>query len=626
MKIILLHSDFVEFEPKKEAIKEPEKVEKKKSRIEECLVVLSSVEKKDEGSLQAIVKKFVENVEDVAKQIKVKRIVIYPWVHLSNDPSSPSAALEVFKEAEKLLKKQFEVKRAPFGWYKEFSIKCKGHPLAELSREITAEKEEVSQALKAEEKLESEWFILTTDGKLHKIEMKDKKIMGFDFSKYKNLEKMVLYEMAKSRDVKEEPPHVKLMRKLELVDYEEGSDPGNLRYPPKGRMVKALLEELVTREVLKYGAMEIEAPIMYDYEHPSLKSYLNRFPARQYTIVTPNKKVFLRFAACFGQFLMLHDAVVSYKQMPIRMYELTRYSFRVEKSGELVGLKRLRAFTMPDCHAFCMDMKQAKEEMMKRLELAKNIQNSIGLNFSNDFEFAIRVVKPFWDEHKDHVINLVKNFGKPALIEMWNKQFFYFVLKYEWNFVDASEKASCLTTDQIDIENGERYNLKYVDKDGKEKHPLILHLSPSGAIERVMYALLEKAYLEQKAGKVPQLPLWLSPTQIRLCTVSHQFNEFAEKLANSIEKNNIRIDIDDRDETISRKIRDAESEWIPIILVIGEKEKSKSKFIARIRGTKEMKEMNEKELIEYVNKKTRGMPFRPLPMSKLISQRPKFIG
>ena len=127
-----------------------------------------------------------------------------------------------------------------------------------------------------------------------------------------------------------------------------------------------MLEKYVTSEVKKYGALEVETPIMYDSNHPSLASYLNRFPARQYIVNSDNKNLFLRFSACFGQFLMLHDSIISHKQLPVKLYELTRYSFRREKSGELVGLRRLRAFTMPDCHALCRNIEESKSEILKR--------------------------------------------------------------------------------------------------------------------------------------------------------------------------------------------------------------------------------------------------------------------
>ena len=144
------------------------------------------------------------------------------------------------------------------------------------------------------------------------------------------------------------------MKKLAIADYEPASDAGNMRFYPNGRLMKSLIERYVTDKVMEYGGFEVETPIMYDSHHPSMESYFHRFPARQYSIDSEGKHLFLRFAACFGQFLMAKDFQLSYKNLPLKLYEFTRYSFRREQSGELVGLRRLRAFTMPDCHAMCV--------------------------------------------------------------------------------------------------------------------------------------------------------------------------------------------------------------------------------------------------------------------------------
>src|SRR3989442_248284 len=139
--------------------------------------------------------------------------------------------------------------------------------------------------------------------------------------------------------------------------------------------------------------MEVESPVMYDFEHPALKSYLNRFPARQYVVQTPNKKTFLRFSACFGQFLIMKDMVISYKQLPLSLYELTRYSFRAEQRGELAGLRRLRAFTMPDCHALCADVEQAKTQFMVRFEVARKLLEDFGFSMPDDFDVGMCVTQ-----------------------------------------------------------------------------------------------------------------------------------------------------------------------------------------------------------------------------------------
>jgi len=631
MKLLLIHSDYLEYEAKK-ATKMAEDIpeEKMSGRAEETLVAFFTVEKEDEGKVNAVASKAVDAIAETAEKVQTDSISLYPYAHLSASLSDPETGKAAAAEMERLLlDKGFEVLRSPFGWYKSFKISCKGHPLSELSREIRVTGEgqagdaELSDAVKAEEKAESKWFVLDLDGGLHPLTLENNSVKGYKFGERKGLKAFSQYEMAKSRAAKKEPPHVALMQRLELVDYEPGSDPGHFRYFPKGRMVKSLLERYVTTRVKETGGMEIETPIMYDFEHPSLKKYLHRFPARQYAIQTPDKRVFLRFAACFGQFLMLHDATISYKHLPIRLYEMTKYSFRVEQRGELAGLRRLRAFTMPDCHSFCADLDMAKAELEDRFELSRELISGVGFDVPNELEFAIRVTKEFWEQNREFITGLVRRWGKPALVEMWEGRFFYFVFKYEWNFVDALGKASALNTDQIDVENAERYGITYVGADGQQHHPLILHQSPSGGIERVMYAMLEKQHMVQQRGEKPMLPFWLTPTQLRLIPVTEDFTEDCRKLATSLP---FRVDVDDRGGKVGRKIRDAEKEWVPFILVYGEKEKGSDTLPVRVRATGQVEEFTLERLTEKLKQEQGNYPFESLPLPMMLSKRPIFRG
>jgi len=476
----------------------------------------------------------------------------------------------------------------------------------------------VSEAVKAEEKLKSQWYIMDVNGKLYDVGK-------FDFSKHPKLKTFAFYEKEKDRKSVKEPSHIALMKKLELVDYEPGSDSGNLRFYPKGRLIKKLLEEFVTDKVVEYGGVELETPIMYDMKHPTFERYLHKFPARQYQIVSDKKTFFLRFSACFGQFLIAHDAIISYKDLPLKLYELTRYSFRKEQTGELSGLRRLRAFTMPDVHAMCADLKQAKEEFKVRFDLSMNVLKGCDL-LPENYEMGLRVTKDFYEKNKKLLEELVKKFGKPVLLEVWAERKFYFLLKYDFNIIDSVGKAAALSTDQIDVENGERYNINFTDKDGKKKHPIILHCSPSGAIERVIYALLEMQAEKMKKGEVPDFPLWLSPTQIRLIPVSPEkhLNKCLE-LADEIFRQNIRVDIDDETETISKRVRQAEKEWVPYIVVIGEEELKSTKLKVRIRDKKETRAVSKEELINEIKEKTKGFPYKPLPLPRLLSKRPRFV-
>jgi len=621
LRILQLHSNFIEYKPIKKEVALAEECEKTEQRLEEVVVLFTSVE---EGDDDAVARKAMEETKSSLEKLKANRILIYPYAHLSSNLAKPADALKIVKEMERQAKEMgIEAYRTPFGWNKKFSLSIKGHPLAEQFRIVlpseVEEKEIVPEAVKAEEKLKSSWIIMQTDGKLTPVE-------EFDFAKHERLEKLARYEIAKVRAVQQIPPHVELMKRLEIADYEPASDPGNFRWYPKGSLIKSLLEQFVTRKVMEYGAMEVETPIMYDFQHPSLADYLNRFPARQYILKSDKKEFFLRFSACFGQFLMLHDTQFSYRQLPLKIYELTRYSFRREKSGELVGLRRLRAFTMPDCHAICADLDQAKKEFLVRFELCRKILHE-GLEFGKeDYELAVRFTKEFYEKNKDFITSLVKKNDKPALIELWKGRFFYFILKWEFNFVDNLDKASALSTDQIDIENAERYGITYTDEKGQKQYPLILHCSPSGAIERCVYAMLEKAYREKQKGNVPILPLWLAPTQVRIIPLSDKFVEDAEKIADEIERYQIRVDLDDRPLTLQKKIREAETEWVNYVLVIGQKELASGILPVRDRKARKIRRAKFQELVDEIKENVKDKPFKSSTLPRHLSQRPQFYG
>ena len=612
MRILQLHCDSIKYTPTKKEISVAEDIEPKTIQLDEVVVCFVAIEKNDDES---IAQNAISQIQDSMEKIGSKKLLLYPYAHLSANLASPRTALSILTHMQNNFD-DIEVTHAPFGWTKSYEIKVKGHPLAESSKVITSEsqKEKTSDALESESKIKSFWHIITPDGKIEDVE-------NFDFSNYPKLEVLAKYESAKKRTVDEPPPHVALMKKLAIADYEPASDHGNMRYFPNGRLIKSQIEQFVTDKVRDYGGYEVETPIMYDSHHPSMESYFNRFPARQYNIDSEGKKLFLRFAACFGQFLMANDFQISYKNLPYRLYELTRYSFRREQSGELVGLRRLRAFTMPDCHAFCKDMPQAIDEFRTRFDLSRDVLNGLGI-IPDDYEMAIRFTEEFYNENKDLITELVKKIGKPVLVEMWKERFFYFVLKWEFNYIDSFGKASALSTDQIDVENGNRYGIEFVDEQNKIKNPIILHNSPSGAIERIMYVLLEKAAKDAKEGRKPQLPLWLAPTQVRIIPLKDEFLDFSKDIATKVSEKNIRVDIDDRNDSIGKRIREAEKEWIRYILVIGEKEVNSDNLSVRDRNTSNVRNLSFDEFTDEINEFTSDKPFSKRNMPLLLSKRP----
>ncbi len=626
MRMLQIHSDGFSYEAKRKAIKNAEEVKEKVYKTEDsCLVNFIAAEVTDAHNIQAAAKGTADMIASAADEIKERNIIVYPWVHLTEIPSKPSVGLKLLKIVERDLKERgYNVVRVPFGWYKSFEIYCKGHPLAERSKVLDISKEiakgaevdvvevEDLTALAAEEKAASEFLIMEPGGKTTPIK-------EFNFKKFKELELYMQYETAKDRTAQEPPPHIELMKQLELVDYEPGSDAGNFRWPPRGLTLKKAIEERVTAEMVDYGAHVLQTPLIYDYQHPSLKSYLQRFPARQYVIRSGDKDYFARFSACFGQFLLISQAQVSYKQLPLKLFEIAP-SYRREQSGELAGMRRPRAFTMPDIHEIVADEEAAKEAVLRQIEFVEKLHAELEVSY----EVSFRLLRSFYEDNKEFLAKVVDRIGKPVLIELFNERYAYFIFKGEWNVVDDQNKAGCLGTIQIDVENSVRFNIKYIDEDGKEKYPLILHTSPSGSIERILYGVLEHAYKQKKAGKVPHLPLWMTPVQVRLAPVDDSFVDYCMQLSKTLDKAGIRYEIDDRSQTVGKKVRSAEKLWIPYICVIGAKEKESGVLNIRRREMKDQVEMTIDALVKEIENRTSFAPKQRLLLPNLISKQPIF--
>ncbi len=625
MRMLQIHSDGFAFEAKRKALKNAESIDSKSySTDESCLVNFIAAETSDTTNITQAALMTAQMIAQAADEVKEKKVIVYPWVHLSETPAQPSAALKLLKGVEKELKKQgYDVLRIPFGWYKSFMVHCKGHPLAERSKVLDITKVEISEdgevtqgedltALKAEQEAHSKFYIFTPEGDVAEVEK-------FDYSHYEELRLYVSYETAKDRTAQEPPAHIELMKSLELVDYEPGSDAGNFRWPPRGFTFKRAVEERVTREMVEYGAHVVQTPLIYDYEHPSLKSYLQRFPSRQYVVRSGDRDYFARFSACFGQFLLLSQATISHKQLPLKMFEIAP-SYRREQSGELAGMRRPRAFTMPDIHEFVADVEMAKSSVNNQLVFVEKLMKELDLNY----EVSFRVLKEFYEDNTEFVKGVVKKIGKPVMVEIFDERYAYFIFKGEWNVVDEQEKAACLGTVQIDVENADRFDIKYIGEDGQEKRPLILHTSPSGSIERILYGVLEQANKDKKQGIKPMLPLWMTPVQVRFLPVDDGLVSYTEELGKVLDEYGIRYEIDDRSMTLGKKIRSAEKLWIPYICVVGEQEKKSGDLSVRVRREKDQVKMSVEHLAKQISEKTSFAPKQQLLLPSLISKQPIF--
>ncbi|XRO76637.1 threonine--tRNA ligase [Methanocaldococcus sp. 10A] len=619
MKMLLIHSDYLEFEAKQKT-KIAEETKNLKGKLEECLACFIAVEREDENNPKGTAIGAVEEIEKVANQLKVNNIVVYPYAHLSSDLSSPETAIKVLKDIESILKeKGYNVLRAPFGWYKAFKISCKGHPLSELSRKIVAKEE------KKEKGEESKFYLLNPKTE-EAVELSEENI---NIIKDEALLALAKHELGvKENKEHDEPPHVKFIKEKDICSYEEASDPGHFRWYPKGKLIRDLLADYVYNMVVRLGAMPVETPIMYDLGNPAIREHADKFGERQYRFRQGNRELMLRFAACFGQFMMKKDMYLLPRYLPLKLYELSTYSFRYEQRGELVGLKRLRAFTMPDMHTVCLDLKQAMEEFEKQFWECLKTGDDLNLSYSVIFRFT----KDFFDEHRDWFFKIVKEYknkyGKDVILEILPKRKHYWVGKVDIAVIDSLGRPIENPTVQIDVESAKRFDIKVHTNEG-EAYPIILHCSPTGSIERVLCGLLEKAAIEAKEGKAPMLPVWLSPIQVRVIPVADRHYDYALKVAEKLRENNIRADFDDREDRVSKKIRNAGSEWIPYVVVIGDEEMESGKLTVTIREKSTLKKpykekMTLDELIERIKKETAGYPYRPLPLPIRCSLQPKF--
>jgi threonyl-tRNA synthetase len=630
MRILLIHASRFSFSvtERTSAVSAAAELDEKdlKGAVGDSLVAFLCSEKTDEDGIESVASETATAIADHAGEVRTAVVMLYPYAHLSSNLSSPRVATKVIDRVRELLAAHadLDVHAAPFGFYKAFEIECKGHPLSELAKTIVpgaargaakgegaAEDAAASQALKAERTKRSDWRVRTPDGG-------DLPAASFDFGPWPSFKEMYDYEMSGTRVSTEPPAHIEIMRRHELVDYEPASDAGNFRWYPNGELVKRLSEEHVSNLLTAYGAMRVETPIMYDYQHPNLMSYLNRFPARQYILLSDKKEFFLRFAACFGQYLMQHDMQLSHRMLPVRLFEISHYSFRREQTGELAGLRRLRTFTMPDLHTLARDNAAAREEFLRQMELSQRCC----ADFEVPYEVAVRFVRGFLDEDPDFAREIVKRAGRPILLEIWDERFFYFVAKLEFNFMDAQAKSSCLSTVQIDVENTERFDINYVGEDGQKHHPILMHTSVSGSIERVVCAMLEQQAIRMKKGESPMLPVWLSPTQIRLIPVADRHRPFCDAL---LEKIPFRADLDDRDMSMGKKIREAERRWIPYILVVGDREVEGGELSVRAHGGKQQP-LSLDALLSSIREKIEGKPFHPMNVPVRLTERPIFVG
>ncbi len=611
MRLLLLHCDSFEYSVRQEAIKNPEPIEDNKAgKFENVLVAFCTVEKEDESNPAEVEARAAESVAEVAKSVKTDSILIYPYAHLSSSLASPAAAISILRETSaKLRNMGLTVHRSPFGYYKSFSLHCLGHPLSELSRTIRPELPKAEPA-----PVKTYYKVLALDGKLYEPEK-------YAFNPGEDEFRILVEKEALKKGLPGgEPRYLEYCKKFG-IEWENFSDQGHMRYSPEGVMIFDLISEYSWKTINSVGLpiLQVKGTNMFDLSVPAVKEHADLYGSRLYRLELENKSFVMRYAACHQQFAAVRNWTLSYRHLPFGTFEVAD-SYRLEQTGELLLSFRLRKLHMPDCHIYCKDIEEAKNVTLK---LHEEIYNEIG-KLGRDYVSVYNITQSFLESHKDYVMRLVKREGKPALLNFVPEGIYYWVLNIEYHIIDELERPREIATFQIDIGNAKRFGISFVNAKGDKEFPPIIHTAVIGSIERYLFTVLDQCARMEKNGQKPSLPIWLSPTQVRLIPIKPEFVNFARKLADQLADFQVRADIDDRDESVDKRVRDAELNWIPYVTVVGKREVDTNTVAVRRRTDGKQYASSLSDLKKEIDASTTGYPSMALKLPLLVSERPNY--
>ena len=558
MKILSLHVDYINFKPLKKALKQIgalSEIEKKGKKVKESLVILTAVEKGD--SIKGSVKELVENIKDIAKQVKTKNIVLYPYAHLSSNLATPDVAVEILEDAEKVLKKNFRVVRAPFGYYKEFELKVKGHPLSELSREFRFEDKEESIDHKN---------LLRSIGKSildrSKLKSYDHRIIGQD---------------------------------MDLFSFNEVA-PGSVFWHNNGFIIYNELIKFMRNLLRDFEYQEISTPQIISNKLWKVSGHWEHYKKDMFLTNYENKDAAVKPMNCPGAMLVYRTRPRSYKELPLRLSEMG-IVHRKELSGVLAGLFRVVKLTMDDAHIFC-----TKEQLEGEIE---NLFKLVKIIYKNTFHFEYSVelsTRPekFMGDKKDWDFSekaLEKALRKSKIKYKLNKgEGAFYGPKIDVNIKDSLGRNWQMSTIQLDMQMPQRFGLKYTGKDNQEHTPLVIHRAILGTLERFIGILIEHT-----KGR---LPTWLAPIQVRVLSFTSRNEKYAKKVIKQLGEKilDLRLDADFRQTTIPTKVKDAEIMKVPYIIVVGDKEEKNKTLAVRVRGDKKIKSVKMDKFVKDLKK------------------------
>jgi threonyl-tRNA synthetase len=542
LRILQLHVDFIEYEPIKKEISGAEEAKPGKVRAEDIVVLFTAVEKGDDAD---IAKQAITELKSFLKNLGSNRIMIYPFAHLSSDLARPGDALKVLDAMETDAKKAgIETSRSPFGWNKAYQLKVKGHPLAEMSRSYSKIQATV-QATKP-------------------IHARKEPTEGEALSRIKKSDFGTLPET----------DHRSLGERLDLFSFQEPS-PGMVYWHDKGLVMRNLLVDYLRVELRSHGYLEVSSPALANTVLWRVSGHDEHYKDNMFLTSLGEEEMGMKPMNCPSTFLIYKSRKWSFRDLPVR-YAIFDPLYRNELSGVASGLFRVKVLTQDDAHIICTE-DQAEEELAAMLELMKTVYGVFDLGYKvkistqpddhmgSDEE---------WKRATDTLIRVVKSLGMKY--EVKEKEGNFYAPKIDVDIKDSLGREWQCGTFQLDLQMPKRFKLAYTGSDGKEHTPVVLHRTILGSLERFIGIMLE----HYKGA----LPVWLSPVQVEVIPLSDEHLPYAKEVLSALIRGGVRAEGDFQSGTMGAKIRDAQLQKIPYMLVIGKKEEDGRTVALRTRA------------------------------------------
>ncbi|MGA3020470.1 MAG: threonine--tRNA ligase [Candidatus Micrarchaeales archaeon] len=554
MKILQLDVERLSYEALKPEASVYEETKEKKGSVEDALVLFVSVEKGDtsETALSAL-KDAVAFMEKSGR----KKLLIYPFSHLSNNLAEPKEAMQILEHMFKSVPKGIEAKKAPFGWNKKLSVDVKGYPLAEQSRSYDS----AGKGVKAYKKV---------------------KPMSINTAILRKSDWAGLPES----------DHRTIGEKLDLYSFQEVS-PGMTFWHPNGYIVYKELLSYIREKLDEYGYLEISTPAFANIALWHVSGHDEHYKDNMFFFESEGQEYGLKPMNCPSTFMIYKSRKWSYRDLPLRFAVFDKL-YRNEVSGALSGLFRVRELTQDDAHILVRE-DQVESELASLFKMIDELYKLFGLEYT-----AKLATMPddhagdeeTWNKATAKLIEvLAKNKMKYGLKE---KEGTFYAPKIDFGIKDSMGREWQCATVQLDYQLPKRFNLEYTGEDGKQHMPIVLHRVIYGAMERFIGVLTE-----HYQGK---FPTWMAPVQAIVVSISEQTNKYAEKVWDELKKKKIRAEIDTGDRTLEYKLREAITQKIPYIIIIGKKEEEKGLVTVRSRGGKQKQGIELKEFLTDVGK------------------------